>query len=326
MSHEIEQHGEQAAAVFARQDAWHQLGTTLDDVFTAEQAMSVGHLGGWDVRKTPLSTRVGGRFVAVPDKFATVRTSPWDGKPEALGVVGKSYTPIQNEENAEFLNALVDESGAHFETAGSLRGGREVFITMKMPSTISVGGVDKVDVYLAALNSHDGSHAFRTIVTPVRVVCANTQAAALQNNSGMYVVRHTTNAQKNVAQARESLGMTFKYVEAFEAEAERMLAEPMKEVEYIKFLEASFESKRDDEHSELQAGALRLWRESDTLDAIKGTRWAAYQCITEYVDHFVPVRGGSGLDVAKVRAERLLNSTARPALKRRAFDLLSVGA
>ena len=57
MAHEIETHGTQAAAVFARKDAWHRLGTTVRDrAFTAEEAMSLGHLGGWDVRKLPLTT------------------------------------------------------------------------------------------------------------------------------------------------------------------------------------------------------------------------------------------------------------------------------
>ena len=47
MAHEIETHGMQAAAVFARKDAWHRLGTTVRDrAFTAEEAMRLGHLGG----------------------------------------------------------------------------------------------------------------------------------------------------------------------------------------------------------------------------------------------------------------------------------------
>jgi len=30
--------------------------------------------------------------------------------------------PIQNEEHTELLNQLLDQSGTHFKTAGSLRG------------------------------------------------------------------------------------------------------------------------------------------------------------------------------------------------------------
>ena len=52
-----------------------------------------------------------------------------------LGVVGSGYHPLQNEEHAEFLNLLADESGAIFDTAGSLRGGRQVFVTMKLPNS-----------------------------------------------------------------------------------------------------------------------------------------------------------------------------------------------
>ena len=174
MAHEIETHGTQAAAVFARKDAWHRLGTTVRDrAFTAEEAMRLGHLGGWNVRKLPLTTAEvsegGVTPIEVPG-FATVRTNPFTGAPEALGVVGGGYTPLQNEDHAEFLNLLADESGAIFDTAGSLRGGRQVFITMQLPNSLTVGGTDRVDLNIAALNSHDGSSAFRILVTPVRVV------------------------------------------------------------------------------------------------------------------------------------------------------------
>ena len=85
MSHQIETHGTQAAAVFARKDAWHRLGTTVRDrAFTAEEAMRLGHLGGWDVRKLPLSTAEvsdgGVTPIEVPG-FATVRTNPFTGHP-----------------------------------------------------------------------------------------------------------------------------------------------------------------------------------------------------------------------------------------------------
>ena len=36
MSHEIETHGTQAAAVFARKDAWHRLGTTVRDLLSRD--------------------------------------------------------------------------------------------------------------------------------------------------------------------------------------------------------------------------------------------------------------------------------------------------
>ena len=56
MAHQIETHGGQAAAIYARTDPWHRLGTTVQGrAFTAEEAMTLGHLGGWQVRKVPLT-------------------------------------------------------------------------------------------------------------------------------------------------------------------------------------------------------------------------------------------------------------------------------
>src|SRR5699024_1232644 len=118
----------------AREHAWHRLGTVVDSAMDAETALREAHLAGWNVRKAPLEVpQIDGPALEVPGKWATLRTNPVNGRAEALGVVGDHYTPVQNEDHVDLLDTLVDMSGAHFETAGALRGGREVFVTMKMP-------------------------------------------------------------------------------------------------------------------------------------------------------------------------------------------------
>ena len=110
--------------------------------------------------------------------YATVRDNPFTGRPEALGVVGDLYTPMQNEDHADVSQHAGRRVGRHLRHRRKPRGGRQVFITMRLPDTMTIGGTDLVDLNIAALNSHDGSGAFRILVTPIRVVCANTQAAA----------------------------------------------------------------------------------------------------------------------------------------------------
>jgi len=220
MSHELEQHADGIVGfVSAREHAWHRLGTVLPGRFDAAAAMTYAKLGGWNVRKEHLQavamTADGVTTLDVPGKYATVRTHPVIGAPEVLGMVGESYTPIQNEQHCDLLDALVDESGAHFETAGSLRGGRRVFLSMKLPETMTVGGVDPITTYLGALNSHDGSMAFRLLVTPVRVVCANTQAAAIRRARSSFSIQHTSGAEGQIQAAREALGLTFTFMAAF---------------------------------------------------------------------------------------------------------------
>ncbi|CAN7512723.1 DUF932 domain-containing protein [Knoellia sp. LjRoot47] len=332
MTHQIETHGDRAAAVFARQDAWHRLGTTVaGHAFTAEEAMRLGHLGGWNVRKVPLTANVmdedGVTTLDVP-AFATVRTNPFTHAPEALGVVGSGYRPLQNEEHAEFLNLLADQSGAVFDTAGSLRGGRHVFVTMRLPESLFVGGTDRVDLNIAALNSHDGSSAFRLVVTPVRVVCANTQAAALRDHVSSWSIRHTSNAKAAVQAARDALGLTFAYAEAFQAEADRLLEREMTDAQFFDLIRATFGTASDDAPPRVRrasgdrlATLSRLFHDAETQAGIRGTAWAGYQAVVEYVDHFAPVRTKVAPDAA--RAQRLLTTEGPTNVKRAAWDALT---
>lgn len=329
MSHEINELAPGVHSyVGARVDAWHRLGVTLEDTFDAQTALEKAHLANWNVRKTPLFTiDERGQKIQADNRFATIYTNPLTGENQYLGVVGSYYEPIQNEKHVDLLNALVDESGAHFDTAGSLRSGRETFVSMKMPESINVGGQDPVDLYLLALNSHDGASAFRFLVTPVRVVCANTQAAAIRGAKSKFSIRHVRGATGVIAEAREALDLTFKYVTEFEQEAERLLGLSFSDYEFDGFVRDLFEVERAKtprqfntatEHVE---GVTALWRNSATMDGITGTRWGAYQAITEYTDHYMAVRN-TGYEESILRANRTALSGSVSRIKEQAFASL----
>ena len=335
MAHEIETFDDGTAAFFtARQDAWHRLGVTTRDCLTAEQVMNTAKLGGWNVHTVPLTatdmTPDGVTTLPITDHFATVRTHPTTGNADVLGVVGSGYTVVQNEEHCELLNLLVDEAGAHFETAGSLRGGRETFVTMKLPQSITLSGSngrDDIELYLAAMSSHDGTAAWRVIVTPVRIVCANTQRLALRHAKATYAIRHTRTAKAKIAQARQALGIVWRYAEAFEAEAQNLINQTLALDEFTQIVDDVW-NVSDDPTDTLgpRAAGIRdrrnttlrgLFLDADTQHAIRGTRWAGLQAITEYLDHHAPARDDT------VRAARVLTSHALGERKQRAYDLLA---
>jgi phage/plasmid-like protein (TIGR03299 family) len=262
----------------------------------------------------------------VPEHFATVRTNPVTGRPDVLGVVGRGYTPIQNEEHADLLDALVDESGAHFETAGSLKGGRQVFLTMRLPDTMLIGGVDPVDLYIVACNSHDGTSAFRLLISPVRVVCANTQALAIRRAQSSFSIRHTSGARGYIGQARDALGLTFKFAEAFQAEADRLIEQSITDQQFESIVAQLWATDSESERSKTitrnrHTALTHLLHDSDTNKGIRGTRWAAYQAITEYTDHVAPI--GDKQNPAMARAERVVTSAGVQQIKTRAFDLIA---
>jgi phage/plasmid-like protein (TIGR03299 family) len=329
MAHELERFADGSAAFASAQlDAWHRLGTVTVDAMTAEEAMRRAYLAGWNVRKVPLTaseiTPDGVTCLDVPEHYATVRTHPKIGRAEVLGVVGSDYRPIQNEQHCEFLNLLVDASGAHFETAGSLRGGRQTFVTMKLPETIRVGGVDELDLYIAALNSHDGSTAFRLITTPIRIVCANTQALALRHARSSFSVRHSAGHAGKVAQARQALGLSFAYAAAFQVEAERLIGQALTDAEFNEIVEQLWPAPDRDaparttnNHRRRSSHLHYLFTDAPTQQVIRGTAWAGLQAISEYLDHVAPAKDHDA------RALRTITSGTVADLKQRAYQLLA---
>lgn len=116
--------------------------------------------------------------------FANVRSS--DGA--VLGVVSDRYQVVQNAEAFAFTDALIGGEGqVHYETAGSLMGGRKIWLLAKLPDTEIVG--DKTEPYLCFSNTHDGSGAIRVCMTtgtallPTRISSTKTSEKRLANSS-----------------------------------------------------------------------------------------------------------------------------------------------
>lgn len=323
MGHELDITDGIASFVSAHTDAWHMLGETLDHTFTAEEAMEHGNLGGWNVRTVPAFCNVDGKTLPMVGRNAVVRDNPVKkGQVDFLGDVGDSYKIIQNEDHAGFLNTLVDESGAHFETAGALYGGRQVFITMRLPGHINIGGVDPVENYIAAVNSHDGSMSFTLMVTPIRVVCANTLNLAFHQKSNVFRIRHTSGVQNYLGQAREALEFSFNYLDGFQEEAERLINTTLTQSQFEEIIEREFGAGEDASQAAQTRADKRieemteLFAEAQTQDGIRDTAWAGLNALTEWADHYSPTRGDDR-DTA-----RAVKAIVDPEFKNRALRLM----
>lgn len=317
----------EAAFASAREVAWHRLGTVTEDAMTAEEAAKTALLSGWDVRLMPVQvSHEGLGNIRVPGRMATVRTHPITELPDPLGVVGDRYQVIQNEDAFAVLDGIVDEGGAHFETAGSLAGGRKVFMSMKMPNGIQIAGQDAHDVYLLAYNSHDGSSAFTLAVTPVRVVCQNTLTMGLRAAKQTWTLRHTSSVQGRIAEARESLKLTFNYMDEFSKELNAMLDEPMSHTEFKGVAEelvpVNVDSARGwrDRSRQNQSTLRQLFAKAETNEFGRGTKYAAYNAITEYADWYMPLRGQDPDGLR--RAERSMTATSVQAFKNKGLALV----
>lgn len=177
---------------------------------------------------------------------------------------------------------------------------------------------------------NDGSSAFRFLVTPIRIVCANTQSAAIGSAKASFAIRHTGGARASIQEARNALKLSWRYVEAFEAEAAKLYAQPMNTERVRRFADTLLEvdavgTEATARHRRERAtGIVKLWT-SPTIAPIAGTQWAAYNAVTEYLDHVVPIRGArTASDASAARALRNIITTAggSRSLKAQAFRML----
>ena len=178
-----------------RETPWHGLGRIVMDAPASREALELAGLD-WQVESRNIYSGTG---AMIPGYRANVRSTD----DAVLGVVSDRYRIVQNEEAFQFTDDLLGE-GVTYETAGSLQGGKKVWMLARLPRKYLIAG-DQVVPYLVIFNSHDGSSGVKVAMTPIRVVCQNTLNLALNTAKRSWTARHTENVLLRVQDARETL-------------------------------------------------------------------------------------------------------------------------
>jgi phage/plasmid-like protein (TIGR03299 family) len=171
--------------------------------------------------------------IECPDARAVVRSiheRSGNVKSDTLGVVGTRFNPLQNTAAFAWFDPLVRDGSVELESAGSVKGGRNVWILARIVSKPLQVGRKPDDIavpYLLLSNAHDGSRNVTCAFTPVRVVCWNTLSAAHaqadKSKSTTRKVRHTKSMPATLTGVRESLDLATRAF-AHKAEIWRELA------------------------------------------------------------------------------------------------------
>lgn len=213
-----------------REQAWHGLATVLDRAPTTQEALRQSGLD-WHVNLQPVYARLtdsnsphDGNTIECEDHRAMVRdVHKQDGSvaSDVLGIVGTRYCPLQNVDAFAWFNPLAADGSVELESAGSVKGGRHVWILARIASKPLQVGRNPQDVaspYLLLSNSHDGSRAVTVAFTPIRVVCWNTLSAANRQadkrGASSRKVRHTAAAANTLAGVRETISLESRNFEA----------------------------------------------------------------------------------------------------------------
>jgi phage/plasmid-like protein (TIGR03299 family) len=287
MAHELEIINGNASMFFRGENPWHRLGTFIhpDEKLTSEQAIVAAKLD-WTANTKQLFLADG----TLAPANAVVRSD----NNAILGVVGKDYQPLQNRDAFRFFDSFIESNQAQYETAGALREGKRVWVLAKINSDLDVvKGDDTLERYVLLSNSHDGTTAVRAGFTNIRVVCQNTLSIAHSSaNSRLIRVRHGRNVKDNLDRVAEIMNLANREFEATLQQYKLLANREINSTDLEKYVKMVMVGEKKME-ANAEAGARILNRiiplfekgRGNDMPEIKGTYWAAYNSISEYLQY-----------------------------------------
>jgi phage/plasmid-like protein (TIGR03299 family) len=343
MAHDVEITEDGTAHIFSvRNIPWHGLGDILPEYpKSREELITAAHFS--PVEKRPVKVELAdGSLVESGSHSGIVRVS--DGK--LLSIMGINYEASGADEIAlvDFTLALMDVNPADmgievdgdipikFTNGGHLADGKKAWLCYELPKNVKIGDLDSeaVRFFGFAHTSYDGSWKFGTAMSGVRVVCANTAAAAFSSAAARWSTKHTKNAKSRIDEARRTLKLAYKYADTFEAEMNELLNAEFTKGQFETMVRDLFpKTDKNDPapFSREQYSLIGLLESSPTLnDDVRYTKWGAFNAVTEYQSWGRRFNGADQPDgevrIAERRTESALFGKGADAAQK-AFDYLT---
>jgi phage/plasmid-like protein (TIGR03299 family) len=291
-----------AMIAYARETPWHNQGTKVSDTATGMEMLKAAGLD-FDILARPMKTDTG---LAVPNAKATVRTDT----NEVIGIVGESYTVFQNREMVQFFEDLVQGHKISYEVAGALGNGNKVWVLARIPELSYAIKGDEMVSFMLICNGHDGSQSLKVTPTNVRCVCSNTlrmasrefiQRKKLYGRNSIhagYQIRHTSNMRGALDQALQAYQNCLEDAIATKELFTLLADKPVTDAQIREYFQkVSDLTKADNDREKEKASAIanareekrieelkKLWEAPTNQTNTKGTAFAAYNTVVEWVD------------------------------------------
>ena len=271
---------------YTREKPWHGLGTMVAEAPNSKDALRLAGLN-WKVLQEPVYTE---NKELIQGYKANVR----DTDRKVLGVVTDRYKVIQNEEAFAFTDTLLGE-GVRYETAGSLQEGRRVWMLARLPREFIIGG-ERISPYMVFSNTHDGSGAVKTALTPIRVVCNNTLNLALRTAKRSWSMIHTGDISGKIEEAKNTLLLADEYMTALGQEFENLRKIKLSEkqvLDYIKSLlpmEENYSLLQKRGVEKLRADMKMRYFDAPDLKGVGNNGYRFVNAVSDFATHSTPRR------------------------------------
>lgn len=302
---------------FVREPAWHGMGVVVCDYPGSwDEARRLAGLE-WEPVSAPQFGFTGltaeGKVTYDPDEAATGDYARDAGRQRIvrsdtgalLGSPSDEYQIISHAEMGEIVEAIEQQPNVKYETTVCLNGGKQVASVVRLDEPVVIPGDNSQTLpYLALTTRHDGSASCRAQSTTVRIVCANTFAAAEaegDRNGTVFTFSHSRNWRDRIEEARTAIrGLRADFSEYVEfaghlagvkvtgIQAEQFVREfipaPIERLAVSDRVMANIEEARQ---------AVRAILAGPTCETVRGTAFGLVQAAGEYLDHY---RGYRSMD------------------------------
>ena len=278
MAHEVE------TMMYTREKPWHGLGTMVAESPTSEDAIKLAGLD-WLVEPKPVFIE---NNIQIPGYVANTRNT--DGR--VLGIVSDKYQIVQNRDAFNFTDSLIG-GDVRYETAGSLKNGKTIWLLAHLPSEKILG--DEIANYICFTSTHDGTGAIKVCLTPTRVVCNNTLNIALNGARRTWSCKHMGRMEDKLAEATETLELASAYMKNLNITAERLANTTIDNDTLFKIINDMF-PVNEDEESRKCANMQKAKNEFMTcyympdIERFRNTAWGLVNAMSDFVCHGSPQR------------------------------------
>ena len=266
--------------MYVRAVPWHGMGVRLEEAPTSHDALVASGLD-WKVEQKEVFVN----GVVAEGYKANVR----DRDNSILGIVSDRYKVVNNEDAFAFVDNLVDGSATKYETAGSLRNGKTVWMLAKMPDEKILG--DDIEQYLCFTNTHDGTGSVKVFFTPIRVVCANTLSAAIEGAPRSWYATHAGNIQGKFHEAQETLFRAKVAMDALKNDADILVKKKLSDLQIAAIINDLFPEVKDEMSNRQKENIMTMKKKfincynMDDLQNFKGTGWGVVNAAADYAAH-----------------------------------------
>lgn len=324
MSHEIE---ETDRTLSVREMPWMGLldgqVNVLPEYPSRQEAQELVH--GWEPIEAPVFSRqpvvtedgVGWEYQEIPGQKLIERSD----NSAPLGVVNDGLGIVTNGEMWDVAEAVGkiasgdrELGDVKIETAGSLRGGKNVWILLRFIEPLRVAGDPNgaTLAFFALQNGHAANGAFRGQGVNTRIVCANTSAAAdaeAKASGYEFTFKHTKNVGDRIEEAKKAVSLWRANVELWQNAMDHLvdLTVDTRQVEdFVQRFQPMppqhLLTDRVRDNVETARGELRTILAGPTCEGVNHTAYGLFQAGIEWSQHYRKTVGAGETAADKARA------------------------